>query len=411
MKKRYALLALLCVCTTLVAAAEHARAAVSMGRWRMVLTVPGGDLPFFVDLEEVDGAPAAWLVNGPERTPVGDVRVTDDAVSLVLPAFNSHIAATAQSGELEGTLRLIKRGGRPQVIPLRGRHGSTYRFLEKPDSAEVDVSGRWDVTFSEEDGTETRAVGVFEQDGNGLLGTFMTAKGDYRFLEGQVSGRDMMLSCFDGGHAFLFKATVEEDGELAGDFWSGTHWHQTWRAQRDDNAALPDPHGVTFLKPGYDRFEFEFPDRNGIDVTIDDERFVGKVIVVTIAGTWCRNCHDEAAFLSQYYKENQERGVEVVGLMYEHYRDRNEALRQIQRFAERYDIGYPLLLAGFSDKKEAAETLPMLNHVFAYPTHVFIDRQGAVRRIRTGIDGPGTGEAYETYKLEFRSFVDMLLAE
>lgn len=402
--------AALCVCA-FVSIVPGSRAELPLGRWRMVLSVPGGALPFFVELEKPDSVHVAWLVNGPERTPVPDVRATDNALSLVLPSFNSRIAAVLEDGELSGTLRLIKRGGRPQVIALRGVYDAPYRFVESPDSASVDVSGRWDVTFAEDDGAESKAIGVFEQEGGLLLGTFMTPKGDYRFLEGQVSGRDLYLSCFDGGHAFLFTARIDADGELIGDFWSGTQWHETWRAYRDDEAALPDANGLTFLNPGHDRFEFEFPDVNGIDVSLDDQRFAGKVVVVTIAGSWCRNCHDEAAFLSEYYRENRDRGVEIIGLMYEHYRDRNEAVRQIQRFAQRYGIDYPLLFAGFSDKEEAAETLPMLNHVLAYPTDIFIDRKGNVRRIHTGINGPGTGEAYETYKLEFRSFVDMLLAE
>ena len=376
----------------------------------MTLDVPGGELPFHVELEAADSAYVAYLINGSERKRVPEVRVVDNALSLVLPSFNSRITATLEGEALSGTLRLIKRGGRPQVIPLRGVHGADYRFFDAAPAATVDVSGRWDVTFDDEDG-QWKSIGVFEQMGDSLRGTFMNPTGDYRFLEGQVTGRSLYLSCFDGGHAFLFTAEVDNDSELIGDFWSGTAYHASWRAYPDETFVLPNPNGVTFLKPGYDRFEFSFPDNNGIEVSLDDERFDGKVIVVTIAGTWCPNCHDEAVFLADYYKDNRERGVEVVGLMYEHYRDRQRAMLQIERFADQYRIEYPILLAGFSNKKEAGETLPMLNHVFAYPTNIFIDRRGTVRRIHTGINGPGTGEAYTQYTQEFRAFVDMLLAE
>ena len=388
-----------------------ASAEVATGRWRMVLAVPGGDLPFYVDLEKNGGEYAAYLVNGAERMPVPEVRVTETALGLTLPAFNSRIAAVLEGDELAGTLRLIKEGGRPQVMALTGTHGLDYRFFPDAPAAEVDVSGRWDVTFSDDKGKTFKAIGVFEQQDNLLQGTFMTQTGDYRFLEGQVTGRKMYLSCFDGGHAFLFEAEVGSEGELKGGFWSGTAYYRSWLAVPDAEVQLPDANGVTFLKPGYDRFEFSFPDMNGIGVSLDDERFKDKVVVVTIAGTWCPNCHDEAAFLADYYKENRVRGLEVVGLMYEHYRDPQQALQQVQRFAQRYGVDYPMLLAGFSDKKAAGETLPMLNHVYAYPTNIFIDRKGNVRRIHTGIDGPGTGDAYNTYTMEFRAFVDMLLAE
>ena len=49
--------------------------------------------------------------------------------------------------------------------------------------------------------------------------------------------------------------------------------------------------------------------------------------------------------------------------------------------------------------------------MFAYPTHIFLDREGSVRRIHTGINGPGTGDHFAHYTQEFTAFVDMLLAE
>jgi len=405
--KRYACFLLLCL--FLHGAARAGEQTVPAGRWRVVLDVPGGELPFYVDLERADSTYSAYLVNASERMPV-DVRVQGRGITIAVPSLNSHIAAALEGDTLVGSLRLIKRGGRPQVIPLRAVQGANYRFFARPDSARIDVSGRWDVTFTEDEGRQYEAVGQFAQEGDSLSGTFLTSTGDYRFLEGQVSGEDVFLSCFDGGHAYLFKASWR-DSELVGDFWSGNAWHESWRARRDETAELPDPYSLTYLKPGYDRFSFEFPEIDGREVSLDDARFHDKVVIVVIAGSWCRNCHDEFAFLSDYYKVNRERGVEVVALMYEHFRDRRLAMQQLRRLRERYDVRFPLLLAGFSDKQEASQTLPMLNAIIAFPTTIFIDRKGAVRRIRTGIDGPATGKGFAEFSLDFTAFVDKLLAE
>ena len=56
-----------------------------------------------------------------------------------------------------------------------------------------------------------------------VTGTFLTETGDYRYLEGVVDGDSLKLSCFDGSHAFLFHAALDQDS-FRGRFWSGTHW-------------------------------------------------------------------------------------------------------------------------------------------------------------------------------------------
>ena len=53
----------------------------------------------------------------------------------------------------------------------------------------------------------------------------------------------------------------------------------------------------------------------------------------------------------------------------------------------------------------------MLNHVLSYPTTLYIDKQGKVRKIHTGFNGPATGEKYEEFKQEFNTVIDNLLME
>ena len=221
----------------------------------------------------------------------------------------------------------------------------------------------------------------------------------------------MYLSCFDGGHAFLFKASLNNDGDLEGDFWSGMKWHERWTARLDPDAALPDPLKLTYLNPGYDTLEFRFPDLDGRSVALSDDVFRGKVVVVTIAGSWCPNCHDEASFLAPYYTENRDRGFEVVALMYEHFQNFETAVKQVRHFRKRHRIEYTTLIAGYSSKTDAAKTLPALNQILAYPTNIVIDRRGEVRRIITGFNGPGTGEHFEKYQKEFAHLIDQLLDE
>ena len=221
----------------------------------------------------------------------------------------------------------------------------------------------------------------------------------------------MYLSTFDGAHAFVFEARMNDDGSLEGDFWSGTKWHQQWTAARDFDAALPDAYSLTFIKDGYEGLEFTFPDLDGKPISLDDEKYRGKVVLVSLAGSWCPNCGDEMAYLSGVYERYRDQGLEIICLLYEHFEDFERAAQQGRALKEKYDIGFDVLVAGISDKTAAAETLPMLNHVLAYPTLIFVDRRGEVRRIHTGFSGPGTGEHFEEFKRKFTSELESLLAE
>jgi hypothetical protein len=69
------------------------------------------------------------------------------------------------------------------------------------------------------------------------------------------------------------------------------------------------------------------------------------------------------------------------------------------------------LIAGNASKDKAAEVLPMLNHVMSFPTSIFIDRRGLVRKIHTGFYGPGTGSYYDRFVEKNQTFIEKLLSE
>jgi peroxiredoxin len=273
-----------------------------------------------------------------------------------------------------------------------------------------DFGGRWAVEFGEGD-RRSVGVGEFAQQGRMVTGTFLTATGDHRFLAGEVVDGELKLSKFDGGHAFLYRARLAADGSLAGRWWSGLAFTELFAGRRDPNASLGDAENVTQLRDASSALDIRFPDLDGSMVSLRDPRFAGKVIIIALAGSWCPNCHDEAAFLAPFHRQNRERGLEVVSLMFEQFGDLPQAAAATRRFRERYGIEYTTLIAGTSDKDDAATKLPQLNGVYAFPTTIFIDRAGKVRRIHTGFSGPATGEHHRKLLDEFESLVDQLLAE
>ena len=130
-------------------------------------------------------------------------------------------------------------------------------------------------------------------------------------------------------------------------------------------------------------------------------------------GTWCPNCLDETKYFSEYYKNNKNEQLEFVSLAFEYAKTEAKAMQAINKLKSAVDVPYPILLAqyGSSSKQKANDKLPMLNHVLSYPTTIFIDKSGNVRKIHTGFNGPATGEEYDTFVKTFEAFVQMLLEE
>jgi len=285
----------------------------------------------------------------------------------------------------------------------------TYRFHADAVTDNVDVAGRWEVTFTSDDGEASKGVAVFEQKHDHVTGTVMTPTGDHRFLEGQVRGNEVQLSTFAGGLAYLYKLQVGKDGALSGEYWQGLKGHEKVAAQRNDNAEIEQI--TTTMKSADNRLDFTFKDVDGKDVSLSDERFRGKVVVITLGGTWCPNCHDEAAFLVPFYKEYRDKGFEIIALMFERHGDFTKAAAAVRNYERDLQIDYPTLIAGVADSEDPEKKLPSLSGVYGYPTAIFLDRTGKVRKIHTGFTGPATGKHYDEYVVEFRALIDELLQE
>jgi thiol-disulfide isomerase/thioredoxin len=284
--------------------------------WRATVEIQEKELPFNFEVKrsgnnDVD----VYLINASERLLLDEVVVKGDSVDMPLHIFDANIKAVMKGDTLEGVF--IKNFAKDYRLPFRAVYGQAYRFTKGTNQLEVpDFSGKYEVKFIHESDT-TPAIAIFNQTKDSITGTFLTPTGDYRFLQGNVANGTLQLSTFDGNYAYLFTATKELDGTLRGEYYSGKTWYESWIAKKNDNASLPDAEKLTYLKEGYDRITFNFPDVNGNNVSLDDDKYKNKVVILQLFGTWCPNCMDETKFLAPWYRENKERGVEIIGLAYE----------------------------------------------------------------------------------------------
>lgn len=389
---------------------EEQKKSLSEGIWLGELAVMDNEiLPFnFKLMQNNGGGYEMEIYNAEEIIPVDEITIKDDSIRIKFPVYEGYIAGTFSQNTIEG--QFIKES-LDRIVPFKAIFGISERF-RKNSPALKNVSGIWETTFEKETEDHYIAKGIFAQNGDKVTGTFRTTTGDYRYLDGVMSGDTLKFSAFDGAHAFVFIAKVT-DSTMNGAFYSGNHSKEVFEAKRNEVFELPSTDSLTFLKEGFDQLAFSFPDPIGNMVSLEDESFKNKVVLVQIMGSWCPNCLDESKFYVDYLKKNPDLDLEVVGLAFEYAKTKEGAFKSIARLKDRIHIDYPILLAqyGSSDKELAQEKLPMLNHVLSYPTTIYIDKAGVVRKIHTGFNGPATGEKFTEFKEEFDVFVRRLLEE
>ncbi|HEY8933744.1 MAG TPA: TlpA disulfide reductase family protein [Cyclobacteriaceae bacterium] len=399
----------LAISTVLIACSSKPKPVMKAGIWRGTIAMQGQVLPFnFSTTKDSSGKWNAYLKNGEENLLLDEISIHDDSVTMNLHIFDSKLVALIDGDSLKGFF--IKNYDPNYKLPFKAAFGQDYRFAKTDNqSSSTDFSGKYAVTFIHEKDT-TQAIGIFKQDHNHVTGSFLTPTGDYRFLEGSVINNVLHLSTFDGNYAYLFTAE-KKDGILRGEYWSGKSRYETWTGIKNENASLPDAESLTYLKPGYDKIDFKFPDVDGKIISLSDAKYKNKVVILQLFGTWCPNCMDETKFLAPWYKINQSRGVEIIGLAYERKDDFTYASARVKKMKDKLSVDYDFVIAGTNDKAKAALTLPMLSSVVAFPTTIFIGRDGKVKKIHTGFSGPGTGVYYDEFIQQFNNTMNELLKE
>ena len=385
---------------------KKANAFVAIGNWRGVAKVKEGlEIPFNFEIIEKDGQQKLYFRNAEESFEGGLVKQTADSLFVKIDEFDNELAFAITGDQLTGSLRKQDKAGKPLAIVAERKN---YRFNPADKPATANYSGSYDVVFKSPNGKEEKTVGLFKQQGDKLTGTFLRITGDSRYLEGVVTGNEFQLSSFIGSSPAYYKGTFQPDGTLTGEIL-GARGSQPFTGVKNKDAALPDAYKLTYLKPGYKTLDFSFPDASGKKISLKDEKYKNKVVILTITGSWCPNCVDEATFIAPWYKANQKRGVEIIALHYERQTDAEYAKKVMTRFRERFGIAYDQVIAGTADKQVVAQSLPALDSFLSFPTTIIIDKQGNVAQIHTGFNGPATGKFYDEFKQEFNAEIDSLL--
>lgn len=388
--------------------------AQSKETWKGFAKNPSGDEVAFTlevvrDGNKVRGA----LLNGNDRTESTDGSIEGNNLKLKFDYYDAVLNAVIDGDKLTGSL---DRQWKKEILKRELRASKITSEVSSKSTTDKQITGEWLLEFGDAP-KKSLSRAVFRIENNGIIGTVIPVHGDWGEMTGSFDNNVLTLYRFDviNSRKLLLKLTPQ--GKLEGyvDYGLASLPKRNVAGERitaknkDKVASLPDPKNHTRMKNLSEPLRFSFPDSKGQLISLTDERYKNKVVIVSITGTWCPNCHEEAPMLQEFYDRYRKDGLEIVAPAFEYSGDAKRDMEQIVIFTNRHKLTYPVLLAGSLDDAEIEQKLPQLVNFGAYPTTIFIGRDGLVKRIHTGFDGKATGERFFKMKADFEETIKELL--
>jgi len=369
------------------------------------------DLPFNMNYSlSPDASPQMVISNADEKIVINEITRNGDTLIMKLPVFVRKIKVVFRNDSLVGNYypKGISAGNPYKFYAIAG---VIDRFPWYTEKAAFDVTGRWKVIENPGTADSTIMVGEFVQKGGRVTGTFLNTGGDYRYLEGKVSANKLRLSAVDGAHTLILNAELTNPNTMEnGRFMGSPKWVSKWRAERNDKIELPTSDQLVKVKKGYTTFDFAGIDMNGKKITSKDEIFKNKVVAVLAGGSWCPNCLDEARLFRDLYSKYKEQGFEVVALNFED-KTFEPSKKKMERFIKQTGANYTFLYVAPRGREKRDSVLYPIEGQMAFPTGLFLDKTGTIRKVETGFSGPGTGEHYTKFVEETTNLIELLLSE
>ena len=409
----------LCVAFCAPAVAGEATPPAPVGYWDGAITSRAGEVNFGVELKLQSGKLNAVLANATDRQPFSSVAWDGRTLTLRLDYYDGQLTAHLVSAQrLEGEYSRMTSKGIVHIPVTLAPHRDV-RPTQPWTGPSLD--GDWLVYQPEEQGAEKNTLASFQQQKMATAGGSVAAtgilepvSGDTGLMHGSVftdanGHAHLHLSRFDGIHILALDGEFQPDGSLKGQMGGVKSLSPFTATRSTDSAADPNLQAgsLTKVKDPQEPFRFHGTDAAGKTLDQSNPQFKGKPVIVDIFGTWCPNCHDEAPLLEELYRKYHAQGLEIVGLAYEYVDDTERNLRQLGIYRTKYGLTFALLLAGTTDEGQIQKTLPQLVNFGAFPTTIFVDRNGRVHAIHAGFAGPSTGEKYQ----EVQQHLDQLTRE
>jgi thiol-disulfide isomerase/thioredoxin len=367
------------------------------GNWDAAVVTNAARIPFRMEVSE---SPArVCFFEDAEPVCSSSARIEAGKLTAQWDYLNSRLTLAPADGGIAGSYINLRtqRETRIEATPHQAAAA-----LSQPAA---NFAGAWEVHSTQRPGPGNRLI--LRQSGAELKGTILRIDGDEGTLVGRADGNHFAISHFSGDRPMLLQGTLNPDGTL--ELQSGAQKLLALRPAdaRARNLAPPlDPLTYAHVRNPDERFHFSFKDVDG--KTYTEDSFAGRPYVVSITGSWCPNCRDEAPFLVELYQRYHPKGLEMAALCFESAADPTWA--PLRAFVRKFNIQYPALLAGEPSAGALKTAVPQIENLSAYPTTIYVGKDGKVRSVHTGFPSSGSGEELARVKQEIRATIEDMLA-
>jgi thiol-disulfide isomerase/thioredoxin len=376
------------------------------GMWEAELDVDGRAVPFRMEFEGSGAKLRAAVLDGERRLWSSGVRFSAGHLEVKWDFYDATLEANLEGNRLKGVYRRQGRGRKVQ----RGFTAKPWQQAAATVEAAPNIAGAW--RLEEDSQSRSRVMkGLFRQSGNEVSGTIQRIDGDFGTLEGQWRNGSLKLSHFDLIRATLVEIRQPGPGKLEGTLDGKQRFTAVPLAQAEAAglAAPPDPGRYTGVKNPAEQFQFTFSDLEGKKVSLSDPQFAGKAVIVSLTGSWCPNCHDEAPFLKWLYEQWRGKGLEIVSVFFEYTGEPVRDHEQIRIFMRRHGMDWTVLYAGIIEDGAAEKAFPQLAGLGAFPTTGFLGRDHRVASVHAGFAGPANPAEHEPLKKELSELTRRLV--
>lgn len=376
--------------------------SLKAGQWQGLIEYEHEDVPFEFSVENTKDGLVITIQNGDEQLQIENATISGDSITIPLKPFDAWLKAKISDHTLEG---YWKKGYRTKGLPFSASYG-TPRFERSSKKGVKKFIGKWQIEFTPPSSQPYPGV-LMVAESNGLMtGTFLTEVGDFRYFKGVVRNDSLLMSSFDGAHAFLFKGLVYKEN-ITGSLTMDRTYSEALAGVKNDEASIPIP--FKEVEPGH-RPYFDILSAGDPGVKIDADKYFNKVLVLQLFGTWCPNSMDQTYFLREWHKSKPE-NVEVLAVTFEPNFSTAYGNQRIENYQSAMGLPYPISLGGELSKGQAALALPYEDKINAFPTLVLVDKEGFIRYEFSYFNGPATGEYHQAFVDKFNESINMLASE
>lgn len=179
------------------------------GAYRAVIELPGGELPFRLEIGNEAGHTQLWMLRETGKQAAAQVAVQNGQLSAELPDGAGKLLVSIRRKDLDGELELGS-----QKLKLRAERNATHRFFKDSATDNADVSGRWRLECKGD-------VHLELMQSHDQVDGIAQVAGAEMIVEGQVHRDDVSLGALGAGLVLLYKAQVDNKGNLEGELSDG----------------------------------------------------------------------------------------------------------------------------------------------------------------------------------------------